>query len=37
LQQLNSVPIPKFASTRGTSDANFGIKGTSNIMIPVRF
>jgi hypothetical protein len=24
----NSVPIPKFASTRRTSDANFGIKGT---------
>ena len=23
-----SVPIPKFVSTRGTSDANFGIKGT---------
>src|SRR5262249_33927041 len=23
-----SVPIPKFASTRGTFDANFGIKGT---------
>src|SRR4029079_4124062 len=23
-----SVPIPKFASTRRTSDANFGIKGT---------
>src|SRR5713226_5958460 len=23
-----SVPIPKFASTCGTSDANFGIKGT---------
>jgi hypothetical protein len=22
------VPIPKFASTRGASDANFGIKGT---------
>jgi lipoyl(octanoyl) transferase len=23
-----SVPIPKFASVCGTSDANFGIKGT---------
>jgi hypothetical protein len=23
-----SVPIPKFASACGTSDANFGIKGT---------
>jgi hypothetical protein len=23
-----SVPIPKLASARGTSDANFGIKGT---------
>jgi hypothetical protein len=33
-----SAPIPKFASTRGTSDANFGIKrGTSNFMILVRF
>src|SRR5271165_5955100 len=33
-----SAPIPKFASPRGTSDANFGIKrGTSNFMIPVRF
>jgi hypothetical protein len=32
------APIPKFASTRGTSDANFGIKrGTSNFMILVRF
>jgi hypothetical protein len=34
----SSAPIPKFASTRGTSDANFGIKrGTSNVMILVRF
>jgi hypothetical protein len=32
-----SAPIPKFASTRGTSDANFGIKrGTSSFMILVR-
>jgi hypothetical protein len=23
-----SVPIPKFANPCGTSDANFGIKGT---------
>ena len=23
-----SVPIPKFANLRGTSDATFGIKGT---------
>ena len=34
---LPSAPIPKFASSRGTSDANFGIKrGTSNFMILVR-
>jgi hypothetical protein len=35
---LPSAPIPKFAGTCGTSDANFGIKrGTSNFMILVRF
>jgi hypothetical protein len=38
MADLASAPIPKFASTRGTSDANFGIKrGTSNFMILVRF
>ena len=37
-RERSSAPIPKFASTRGTSDANFGIKrGTSNFMILVRF
>src|SRR3954447_21783867 len=29
-------PIPKLAHTRCTSDANFGINGTSNFMILVR-
>ena len=28
LHQKVSVPIPKFANLCGTSDANFGIKGT---------
>ena len=28
LESSPSVPIPKFANPRGTSDANFGIKGT---------
>jgi hypothetical protein len=35
---LPSAPIPKFANTCGTSDANFGIeRGTSSFMILVRF
>src|SRR5713226_5935202 len=34
---LPSFPIPKFACTCGTSDANFGIKGTlASFMIQVR-
>ncbi len=36
-RQLIVSPIPKFAGTCGSSDANFGIKGNSNIMILVRF
>jgi hypothetical protein len=33
-----SSPIPKFASTCGPSDANFGIKGdTSKVIVVVRF
>ncbi|MFZ0765650.1 MAG: hypothetical protein WAN01_17310, partial [Bradyrhizobium sp.] len=30
---LSSVPVPKFANCCGTSDANFGIKGTLAISI----
>ncbi len=28
-----SVPISKFAGGRGTSDANFGIKDTSDLVV----
>jgi hypothetical protein len=30
---LSRAPIPKFASYRGTSDANFGIKGALAIYL----